>query len=272
MKPGRSRGRPRYDEADGFAADVFRRVGAGIVLSRDGPIPLWRQLGDQLETVIRQGDLAPHSRIPSEQALCEIFGVSRPVVRAALSALASDGLAVKLPRKGMFVGTPRPESDFITSNLSVFDDMVARGHKVTTKTFEFVKAPADAKEREALGLDEDGDVVRVGRVYSIDGEPITCTHISLPAHKLPGFEELDVEGKSIFGLIRERHGRRPHRAERWFTAAMPDPESARHMGVGTDQPMIWIESVAYEADGTALEFYRAFYNSAAARIHIAIGP
>lgn len=267
----RSRGRPAYDETDRFAADNFHRVGAGFVLNRDEPTPLWIQLRNQIENAIQSGDLAPHSRIPSEQALCEIFGVSRPVVRSALSALATDGLAVKMPRKGIFVGSPKPETDFITSNLSVFGDMTARGYDVTTNTFEFRRTRPDLQEQKALRLSETGSVVRIGRVYSIDRRPITCTYIALPGDKVPGLENLDIENKSIFGTLQERYGLAPKRAERWFTAAMPSDDAVELMGVSPTEPMIWIESVACEADGSPLEFYRAFYNSKAARIHISIG-
>lgn len=266
----RGRGRPAYDEADSSAADNFHRIGARFVLDRDEPAPLWIQLRRQIENAIKGGDLAPYSRIPSEQALCAIFGVSRPVVRAALSALATDGLAVKIPRLGMFVGASKPETDFITSNLSVFGDMAARGFEVTTKTFEFRRTRPDSKEQQALRLPETGSVVRIGRVYSIEGQPTTCTHISLPGHKVPGFEHLELENKSIFAELRDRYGLSPKRAERWFAAAMPSDEAVELMGVAPTDPMIWIESVAYEADGSPLEFYRAFYNSNASRIHISV--
>lgn len=269
-KSSRGPGRPRYDQEDSASAKAFLQVCKGIALTREGALPLWRQLSDQLETAIRRGDLEPHSRIPSEPALCQIFGVSRPVVRSALGQLATDGLAVKMPRKGMFVGAPPPESDFITSNLSVFEDMVTRGHRVSTKTFDFTKRSADSAEQEAFGIGPDDQVVHIGRVYLIDDTAITCTRISLPSTKLPGFEDLDIEGRSIFGLIRERYDRRPQRAERWFNACHPTQEAAELMGLAVTTPMIWIESIAYEADGTPLEFYRAYYNSEAARIHIAI--
>lgn len=210
--------------------------------------------------------------MPSEQALCTILGVSRPVVRAAIGALAADGLARKIPRRGIFVGSPKPETDFITSNLSVFSDMTARGHDVTTQTFEFRRTAPDLKEQQFLGLAETGSVVRIGRVYAIDGQPITCTYISLPGHKVPEFEHQDIENRSIFGTLRDRYGLAPTRAERWFAASMPSDEAVSMMNVSPADPMIWIESVAYDADGSAIEFYRAFYNSKVARIHISIGP
>lgn len=266
----RRTGRPSFDEADGLAAEVFRHEGQRIVLSRDDSAPLWQQLSNQLENLIYSGKIAPRSRIPSEPALCEIFGVSRQVVRNAIGALSTKGLVVKLPRKGMFVGNPPRETDCVTSNLSLFEDMAARGVRVSTKTFELVRTAPDDREKEALELGPGEEVVRVGRVFWIDDRPITCTRMSFPAKKVQGLETLDVEGRSIFGLVRERYDRRPHRAERWFAATMPDAETAERMGVPIDEPMIWIESIAFESDGTPLEFYRAHYNSNTARIHVSV--
>jgi len=263
-------GRPSFDKADGIAAEIFMREGRRIVLSRADATPLWQQLSYQLENLIYSGKLAPKSRIPSEPALCEVFKVSRPVVRTAISALAAKGLVLKLPRKGMFVGMPPRESAFLTSNLSLFDDMMARGAHISTKTFKLEKGVPDDQEKEALQLEDGEMVTRLSRVFWIDEEPLTYTHMSFPAAKVPGFEEMEIEGRSILGMIRNLYGRGPKRAERWFTAAMPTRDVQERMGVPADQPLIWIESIAFEADGTPLEFYRAYYNSSTARIHLSV--
>ncbi len=39
-------------------------------------------------------------------------------------------------------------------------------------------------------------------------------------------------------------------------------------GVAATTPLISIESIAYDADGAALEYYQALYNSSVARIHM----
>jgi GntR family transcriptional regulator len=266
----RGAGRPSYEEAHGHATEAFRRECARVVLSREAASPLWLQLSDQLENLILSGKLAPESRIPPESALCEIFNVSRPVVRSAIGALASRGLVNKLPRKGMFVGNPPRESGFVTANVSLFDDMMARGARIRTRTFELSKGAADAEERAALQLGEADEVVRVSRVFWVDDRPITYTNIALPAKKVPGFERQEVEGQSILGMIRDLYKRQIVRAERWFTAVMPTVEAAERMGVPEDEPLIWIESVGFENDGSPLEYYRAYYNSQAARIHVSV--
>lgn len=266
----RGRGRPRFDQEDKAAADIFARIGEHISLSRSDQVPLWIQLKNQVAEAISDGRLAANSRIPSEQALCDLFGVSRPVVRSAIAALASEGHVIKMPRKGMFVSGKREDVDFLSSNLGVFGDLTAKGHAVTTKTFEFFLSAPDADEMRVFGIPEHGSVVRIGRVYYSDGQPLTMTRISLPGHKVPGMEKLEIDNRSVFETIKQHYGLTVQRAERWFTAQMPTEEASERMGVPGDKPLIWIESVAYSHDGDVLEFYRAFYNPAVARIHVTI--
>ncbi len=268
LKP-RTRGRPRYDDLDGSANDAFELI-ARDTLDRSEAAPLWVQLKNRIQDAIATERLRPNSRMPSEAALCEIFDVSKPVVRAALGALAGEGHVIKMPRKGMFVAQPRQDVDFMTSNLSVFGDLTAKGHIVTTKTFEFYRTRANESEQKVFGIPPEGDVVRTTRVYYCDGRPITHTHISIPGHKVPGMEKIDMDNRSIFKTLQERYGLTVQRAERWFTAELPDEEASLRMGVPADAPLIAIESIAYDHDGAALEYYRAFYNSAVARIHLRI--
>ncbi|MHC1551202.1 GntR family transcriptional regulator [Phyllobacterium sp. K27] len=268
LKP-RTRGRPRYDDVDGTANEAFEMI-AREPLDRSESAPLWVQLKNRIQDAIASEKLRPNSRMPSETALCEIFDVSKPVVRAALGALAGEGHVIKMPRKGMFVAQPRQDVDFMTSNLGVFGDLTAKGHAVSTKTFEFYRASPNDDERRVFGIPDEGSVIRITRVYYCDGRPITLTHISLPGHKVPGMEKLDIDNRSIFATINEQYGLTVQRAERWFTAEMPDDEARERMGVPATAPLIAIESIAYDHDGAALEYYRAFYNSAVARIHIRI--
>ncbi|MDJ0612194.1 MAG: GntR family transcriptional regulator [Rhizobiaceae bacterium] len=268
--PLRGRGRPSYSETDRTAVERFEGVFREIKVSKKDSQPLWRQIAEPIEHAIRSGVLEPHARIPSEEGLALKFGVSRTVIRHALQSLSGQGLIVKIHRKGIFVSSPPLETDFITSNLSVYDDMAARGYKVNSNTFEFFRTAPDEREQEALQLSSDDTVVRIGRVFWMDDQPITYTQISLNGALVPGLELLDIEDRSILGLLRERYGLRLKRAERWFKAAIPNDKVCQSMEVSPGTPMIWIESVAYIPDNTPLEYYRAYYNSDTASIHLSI--
>lgn len=61
------------------------------------------QLYEQIYQRITSGQLPVDSRLPSEAELCEAFGVSRPIVREALSRLHADGMIETLRGAGSFV-------------------------------------------------------------------------------------------------------------------------------------------------------------------------
>jgi GntR family transcriptional repressor for pyruvate dehydrogenase complex len=65
--------------------------------------PLSEQIADALAVGIRDGELAPGHRLPTEAALSARFGVSRPVVREALSRLKTLGLIETRQGSGAFV-------------------------------------------------------------------------------------------------------------------------------------------------------------------------
>lgn len=74
---------------------------------------------------IRSGHFALGSRLPSENALAEEFGVSRPIVRVALARLRDEGLIVSRRGSGSYVtdGDPATEDGF--SPLASIDDISA---------------------------------------------------------------------------------------------------------------------------------------------------
>ena len=85
-----------------------------------------------IATEIRDGRLLPGSRLPTEQELMVALGVSRTVVREAVSALRADGLVVTRQGSGAFVAQDasrvpfRIDPDSIASITDVLDVMELR--------------------------------------------------------------------------------------------------------------------------------------------------
>lgn len=64
---------------------------------------LGSRVAEQLLNKIRLEDLAPGSRLPSEQTMAQHFGVSRTVIREAIALLKADGLLETRKGSGAFV-------------------------------------------------------------------------------------------------------------------------------------------------------------------------
>lgn len=61
------------------------------------------QVADKLQHLIQEKSLKPGDRLPSERALAEQLGVSRPPIREAIQMLASQGILVTRPGGGTYV-------------------------------------------------------------------------------------------------------------------------------------------------------------------------
>jgi DNA-binding transcriptional regulator YhcF (GntR family) len=77
-----------------------------IALDRTMPVPLQRQLRDQLAAAIRASTAG--SRLPSTRLLARVLSVSRNTVLAAYDDLAADGLIEGRRGAAMVVAAGRP--------------------------------------------------------------------------------------------------------------------------------------------------------------------
>ncbi len=114
------------------------------------------RLADQLyEEILGQivaGTLAIGARLPSESQLGEIFGVSRPVIREAISRLQADGLVATRHGAGTFVRRqPRVEFLRLAPIGSIADLMRCFEYRIA---LEGEAAALAAERRTPEALDE----------------------------------------------------------------------------------------------------------------------
>lgn len=80
------------------------------------PRRLYRLIADQLRQLIDRGEYPVGSRLPTERALADLLGVSRPTVREALIALEVEGRVRIRVGSGIYVASPASTSHVFTDN------------------------------------------------------------------------------------------------------------------------------------------------------------
>lgn len=102
----------------------------------DTPLPPTERLSDRLAERLRghidSGEWPPGHRLPTEQKLTEQFGVSRTVVREAVSRLKSMGLLTSRQGAGMFV-SPRHQARALAFDPTVLNSLEAVLHMVEVR-------------------------------------------------------------------------------------------------------------------------------------------
>jgi GntR family transcriptional regulator len=108
-------------------------------------LPLYRQVAATMSTAILRGIYPEGTRIPTEDALCRRFDVSRHTVREALRELRANGLITSSPGSRPIVTPPLPPSDRAAltgvSGQDFFDFMV--GTRLAIDTAGMATMPRD---------------------------------------------------------------------------------------------------------------------------------
>ncbi len=238
--------------------------------SRSNSAPLWSQVKAALSHLILKGELAEHAQLPSEAELCLRFGVSRTVVREALSQLVNERLIYKLQGKGAFVAGRRDEQDFIGTTISFSGELADKSKTVTHRTLRQELAPANARMCKVMGLAEDTPMVCLDRLLSVEGHPRFIVRCAMPEHFVPGLDKMPMENRSLYDTIGRQYGIKLVRAERWIEAQAAGPDEVRLLHVPLGTPLLGIESVGSNDRGEKIEYYSSLYLTDRSRLHFSV--
>ncbi|MGO4853286.1 GntR family transcriptional regulator [Phaeovulum sp. W22_SRMD_FR3] len=238
--------------------------------NRSKSAPLWSQVKSALSQLILKGELSEHAQLPSEAELCLRFGVSRTVVREALSQLVNERMIYKLQGKGAFVAGRRDEQDFIGTTLSFSGELADKSKTVSHRNLRQEIALPNVRMCKLLGISSDTPVVVLDRLLSVDGHPRFIVRCALPEHFVPGLDKMPMENRSLYDTIGRQYGIRLVRAERWIEATSAGPEEVKLLQVPLGSPLLGIESVGSNDRGEKIEYYTSLYLTDRSRLHFSV--
>lgn len=150
-------------------ATAPRPLGNPAILAPLRPIRnLTEEMAARLRTKIAAGQLAPGTRLPTEQDLMQALRVSRTVVREAVAALKAEGLVTTRQGSGAFVAADQGRRGFRIDphGLGSLDDVL---HILDLRLAIEVQAAVLASERataaslRAIRKAHDGFAAAIGR-------------------------------------------------------------------------------------------------------------
>lgn len=220
------------------------RDGATLVSPTAG-VSLHRQLFLVLHDEIGRGALTTGDALPTEQSLCDQFGVSRITVRRALADLVDAGLIERRHGIGSFV-TDRAPSGREVEGGSYLDELRKVQFETEVDVVELGVGALPRRVAERLSLGERGlHVLRVRRERRTR-EPLMITEAWLPEELADVVTEQALALSSLYGLLTE-HGIALQRLEHELTAEIAGPRTAGLLGTTIGSPLIRIDRVAFVA-------------------------
>lgn len=223
-------------------------------LLHDGPVPLYHQLEQDLMARIQAGEFAPGEAIPTEERICEQYGVSRITVRRALDALIAHGLIVRRRGVGSFV-TERHRGVRSVRFTGSLDDFLATAGSLDIEVLSLERVAPTLEVREALQLPEtEGEVVRLELSSSLSGRPVIYLEIFFPL-KIGGvLRRDDIEpGVPIIRLIEQKLNLHVTRAHQLVESDLAGAKAGAHLGIAPERPILRIRRVYFTTGDRPIE-------------------
>jgi GntR family transcriptional regulator len=165
---------------------------------------------------------------------------------------------------GTFVAEAKLEQDLTT--LAGFSEQLRRHGKIAgARVLAATQIPANAAAAAALELPAGATVYDVRRIRFADGSPIVIEHSQFPAGLFPGLLDCRLDG-SLYDLLAENYGLRPHRARESLEPVVARVREAEALEVDEGTPLMLVERTAYARGGQPLEYARDLFRGDRTRV------
>lgn len=224
-------------------------------LASDSATPLYQQVANDLHEAIVNDVYHVGARVPTELELSRLYDVSRITIRKAIEMLVEEGLLAKRQGKGTFVQESHRAPMVLDDRRTALNGFSASCRQnglepgSTLLRREVVDVPAAA--REFFG--EDARLIAIDRVCTADETPIMIDHCLFAREGHEFLETAELENASLFDLIRNATGQRPHRdSAQMLSIQLADEQVAHTLSVPVGEPLFSLEGLYRDQDGNPL--------------------
>ena len=209
-----------------------------------------------LERQIRDGELVPGQRLPTEPELAARLGVGRNSLREALQSLEDSGLIVKRHGIGTFVTESRPLVQGGIERLASLTELIASEGRVSgSDLVGYAVVPASAEVRAKLGLGSTMPVAVIESIKTADGKPVAVCVDYIPAEFLrQPFDPNSIQS-SIFEGLQSEHGINIRFAECEILPTTAHDSLASMLSVEEGTPLLLLDQV--HVDDTARRVFHS---------------
>ncbi len=240
------------------------------MINKFSNIPLYRQLKDLILDKIERNEYPPNTQIPSEQDLCEIYDISRPTVRQAISELTSSGYLYKEKGKGTFVSGKKKNIDI--KNFNGFTDSILDCKSPAEKNIidiNVVESSSVDILNNIFNYNTSMPVAMINYLSYIDNQPNSVYSFNksyIPVNLFPNIVTQLKDGKSSIDILRGKYPLIPDKSKSILDVIFADNIDSPILRVQPGQPLIRVQNNLYSKSGQCVEYVCSKYRADNCRI------
>lgn len=223
-----------------------------FTIDRQAPVPAYYQLQDWLMQQIDSGDLGAGASVPSERQFSEHLRISRMTVRQALDRLQRDGRLIRQQGTGTFVGRAHLVGD-MSQLRGVSSELADQGRSSRTRVLGVELATPPRPVAAGLGLDPEIDAIRVRRVRSVDGEPLSFETSWLHPERCRPVLGTDLVDRSLNEVLTAQCGLDLAQGHERITATALDSYEADQLAASPGTAAFRVQRTTWDGAGRPIE-------------------
>jgi GntR family transcriptional regulator len=216
-------------------------------------MPLYQQLEQQLEGLIRDGTLPVGSVLPAERQLAEKLGLSRITVQRAYGVLRQRNLLVAQGRRGYLIQGAGPRLHPGMDRLKGFTEEMRLLGKVPSSSIVEQKVVHDRSIASIFGLPSPAPFLKLVRVRYGDDVPLSREVAWYSLVAAPDLERGDLSG-SVYAFLAERCGVPLNYCDQTVEATTPNEEECQIFGFAQPIPCLLIKRRSYTHGDVMIEY------------------
>lgn len=226
------------------------------LIDKSKPIPKYYQIKEAIQHEIKQYDLQPGDKLPTEAWLAEHFEVSRVTVRKALDELLHDGVICR-PR-GKCPEIAQTKSHRYNRLYGLYSELKRMGLEHTSHILKLEHTTADETEAGKLHIHPGDPVIFIQRLHHVEREPLALQRLWLNAENCSGVDLSKVENGSLYRQL-EDAGKKIWEASQTISARRPTAEECRLLEIETGSPILLMQRTTFLEDRSVIEYVETSY-------------
>ncbi len=230
----------------------------------------------EIEKYIRSMNLQENNKLPREERLAEMIGVSRITIRQALNDLAAKGVVFRRQGKGTFVNVDSLNIKVHFNPCMEFTQMIRNcGYQPSVKLGEIKKISYESSIGRLLHLEENEELVVAEKIFLADGQFCMFCRDYFGLSQVGGeasFEEFSKYEDSVFKYIYQMSGKKCV----WDKVEIDTVMSADVEGLSNyldkkgikNMPLLLLKGVNYDSEDNPILYGKEYINTSIIKYNV----
>ena len=208
-----------------------------------------------IECYLHANDIPPHGKLPAEREMCEMWGLNRTTLRAAIRRLTEMGKLYGLKGSGTYVAPPKLERN-LQDAKSTTESVRGDGRQLKTTVLESEVILADHYISEKLQVPEETRVLFMRRLRIMDGVPymIETNYVNLSL--CPRLIDHDFTNESLYRVL-SYYNVFPFSGEESIGITYATESEARQLRIDEGGSLFFLTGIARDYNNVPVEFFKS---------------